>query len=101
MLKTSCSWQVLHAATLGCDVSLMEPALKEAEEGEAEIEAAHRQAQTDVKRARGGLAAAERKLEMGQQAEMQNVQTLDEEEKVRGEASQNRFFIAWATEPKM
>ena len=50
MLKTSCSWQVLHAATLGCDVSLMEPALKEAEEGEAEIEAAHRQAQTDVKR---------------------------------------------------
>ena len=86
MLKTSCSWQVLHAATLGCDVSLMEPALKEAEEREAEIEAAHRQAQTDVKRARGGLAAAERKLEMGQQAEMQNVQTLDEEEKVRGEA---------------
>ena len=86
MLKTSCSWQVLHAATLGCDVSLMEPALKEAEEGEAEIEAAHRQAQTDVKRARGGLAAAERKLEMGQQAEMQSVQTLDEEEKVRGEA---------------
>lgn len=78
--------QVLHAATLGCDVSLMEPALKEAEEREAEIEAAHRQAQTDVKRARGGLAAAERKLEMGQQAEMQNVQTLDEEEKVRGEA---------------
>ena len=74
----------------GAGASVMEQVLREAEEREAEIDAAHKQAQADLRRARDGLAAAERKLEMSQQQAATTHGTrasLTEEEKMRSQAA--------------
>jgi hypothetical protein len=64
--------------------------LREAEAREAEIDAAHKQAQADLRRVRDGLAAAERKLEMSQQQAATTHGTragLAEEDKMRIQAA--------------
>ena len=74
----------------GAGASVMEQVLREAEQREAEIDAAHKQAQADLKRVRDGLAAAERKLEMSQQqaATTHGMRAgLAEEEKMRSQAA--------------
>jgi hypothetical protein len=68
----------------------MEQVLREAEAREAEIDAAHKQAQADLRRVRDGLAAAERKLEMSQQQAATTHGTragLAEEDKMRIQAA--------------
>ena len=68
----------------------MEQALSEAQNQEAEIDAAQKHAQADLRRSRAGLAAAERKLEMSlQQAATTHGRGagLAEEEKVRSQAA--------------
>ena len=60
--------QVLHSSASDGDPDGMELALKEAEGREAELDTAQQQAHADLKRARTALAAAERKVEMGEHA---------------------------------
>ena len=67
---------------------MTEPVLREVEEREAEIDAAHKEVSIYLSRARDGLAAAERKLEMSQQqAATIHPNRLNQVEKMRSQAA--------------